>query len=118
MGYGACKPRIEGIDKCTKRYCIILRIVRIIKRRGEFRCRGLDLTQNHLEKRIKKKNFFVCVVKAGFEPTTHKLQVMHLTWLAILQSAITPVKYNECFSKVNQVISTHHLLSADQVSSL
>ena len=36
----ACKPRIKGIDKC-----------------GECRCRGLDLTKNHLkmEKKTKKK---------------------------------------------------------------
>ena len=25
VGYGGCKPRIEGIVQCTKRYCTILR---------------------------------------------------------------------------------------------
>ena len=25
VGYGGCEPRIEGIVKCTKRYCTILR---------------------------------------------------------------------------------------------
>ena len=56
MGYGGCKPRIKGIDKCKLRFCTILRIIKIIKR-GECRCRGLDLTQNHLkmEKKTKKK---------------------------------------------------------------
>ena len=56
MGYGGCKSRIEGIDKCKLRFCTILRITKII-RKGECRCTGLDLTQNHLklEKKIKKK---------------------------------------------------------------
>ena len=46
-------------------------------------CRGLDLTQNHFkkekktkkEKEEKKKNVF----GAGFEPTTLRLQILHLT---------------------------------------
>ena len=25
VGYGGCEPRIEGIVKCTKRYCTISR---------------------------------------------------------------------------------------------
>ena len=32
MGYGGCKPRIKGIDKCKLRFCTILRIIKIIKR--------------------------------------------------------------------------------------
>ena len=32
--YRGCKPRIEGIVKCTLRYCKILRIIKIIKRGG------------------------------------------------------------------------------------
>ena len=36
--------------------CTILRIVKIIKKGGrECRCRGLDLTQNHLKLEKKKK---------------------------------------------------------------
>ena len=56
MGYGGCKPRIKGIDKCKLRFCTILGIIKIIKR-GKCRCRGLDLTQNHLkmEKKTKKR---------------------------------------------------------------
>ena len=52
MGYGGCKPRIKGID----RFCTILGIIKIIKR-GECRCRGLDLIENHLkmEKKTKKR---------------------------------------------------------------
>ena len=34
MGYGGCKPRIEGIDKCKKRFCTILGIIKIIKKGG------------------------------------------------------------------------------------
>ena len=40
VGYGGCKPRIKGIDKCQLRFCTILGIIKIIKR-GECRCRGL-----------------------------------------------------------------------------
>ena len=32
--YWRYKPRIEGIVKCTKRYCKILRIIEIIKKGG------------------------------------------------------------------------------------
>ena len=37
--------------------CTILRIIKMIKKRGECGCRGLDLTQNHLklEKKTKKE---------------------------------------------------------------
>ena len=28
VGYGGCKPRIEGIVQCTYRYCTILRIIK------------------------------------------------------------------------------------------
>ena len=37
--------------------CAILGIIKIIKRGGECRCRGVDLTQNHLkmEKKTKKE---------------------------------------------------------------
>ena len=62
--YWGCKPRIEGIVKCTQRYCKILRIIKIIKK-GGVGAGGLDLTQNHLklekktpkreEKKVKKK---------------------------------------------------------------
>ena len=31
MGYGGCKPRIKGIDKCKYRFCTILEIIKIIK---------------------------------------------------------------------------------------
>ena len=53
MGYGGCKPRIKGFDKCKKRFCTILGIIKS----EECRCRGLDLTQNHLkmEKKTKKE---------------------------------------------------------------
>ena len=53
--YWGCKPRKEGIVKCTLRYCTILRIIKIIKKRGERGCRGLDLTQNHFKLEKKKK---------------------------------------------------------------
>ena len=36
MGYGGCKPRIEGIDKCKKRFCTILKIIKIIKKGGVY----------------------------------------------------------------------------------
>ena len=29
VGYGGCEPRIEGIVQCTKRYCTILRKLKI-----------------------------------------------------------------------------------------
>ena len=66
---------------------------------------GLDLTQTHLkmEKKTKKriKKVKKIVVGAGFEPTTLRLQNLHLTlWAKIA----TPVKFNGFFSKVNQVI--------------
>ena len=32
MGYGGCKQRIKGIDKCKERFCRILRIIKIIKK--------------------------------------------------------------------------------------
>ena len=34
VGYGGCKPRLKGIDKCKKRFCTILRIIKMIKRGG------------------------------------------------------------------------------------
>ena len=34
MGYGECKPRIKGIDKCKYRFCTILRRIKIIKKGG------------------------------------------------------------------------------------
>ena len=34
MGYGGCKPRIKGIDKCKYRFCTILGIIKIIKKGG------------------------------------------------------------------------------------
>ena len=41
---------------------------------------GLDLTQNHLklEKKTKKSEKKI-VLGAGFEPTTLRLQILHLT---------------------------------------
>ena len=53
-------------------------------KRGECRCRGLDLTQNHLKmekktKMKKKSEKKKIVVGAGFEPTTLRLQILHLT---------------------------------------
>ena len=30
VGYGGCKQRIKGIDKCKERFCTILRIIKII----------------------------------------------------------------------------------------
>ena len=54
VGYRGCKPRIESIDKCKyKRYCTILRIIKIMIIRGTVGAGGLDLTQNHLK--LKKK---------------------------------------------------------------
>ena len=35
VGYGGCKPRIEGIVQCTKRYCTILRKLKKCGGRGE-----------------------------------------------------------------------------------
>ena len=34
MGYGGCKPRIKGIDKCKQRFCTILGLIKIIKKGG------------------------------------------------------------------------------------
>ena len=48
-------------------------------------CRGLDLTQNHLKmekktkKKRRKKREKKIVFGAGFEPTTLRLQILHLT---------------------------------------
>ena len=39
VGYGGCKPRIKGIDKCQYRFCTILGIIKIIKR-GEWEGSG------------------------------------------------------------------------------
>ena len=70
---------------------------------------GLDLTKNHLKmkkktkKKMKKREKKI-VFGAGFEPTTLRLQILHLTPRLKLQSAITPVKFNGFFSKINQVI--------------
>ena len=30
VGYGGCEPRIKGIVQCTKRYCTILRKLKIV----------------------------------------------------------------------------------------
>ena len=32
VGYGGCKQRIKGIDKCKERFCTIFRIIKIIKK--------------------------------------------------------------------------------------
>ena len=40
----------------------------------------------------------------GFEPTTFRLQILHLTHRLKLQSAITPVKSYAISQKCNQVI--------------
>ena len=34
VGYGECKPRIKGIDKCKKRICTILGIIKNNKKWG------------------------------------------------------------------------------------
>ena len=34
VGYGGCKPRIKGIDKCKKRFCTILGIIKNNKKGG------------------------------------------------------------------------------------
>ena len=34
VGYGGCKPRIKGIDKCKLRFCTILGIIKIIRKGG------------------------------------------------------------------------------------
>ena len=65
------------------KFCTILGIIKIIKK-GECRCRGLDLTQNHLKmekktKKEEKKKEKKFVFGAGFEPTTLRLQILHLT---------------------------------------
>ena len=56
------------------------------------------------DKKKKKKVRKKFVVGAEFEHTTLRLQILHLTARLKLQSAITPVKFNGFFSKVNQVI--------------
>ena len=35
VGYGVCEPRIEGIVQCTKRYCTILRKIKMWGGDGE-----------------------------------------------------------------------------------
>ena len=50
---------------------------------------------------IKKKSI---VRLAGFDPTTLRLQVLHLTIMLKLQSVITLVQFDGFFSKINQVI--------------
>ena len=52
----------------------------------------------------RKKKVNESVTRAGFEPTTLRLQVPHLTARLKLQSVITSVKFDGLFSKVNQVI--------------
>ena len=54
VGYGGCKPRIKGIDKCQYRFCTILAIIKIIKRGGcEWRSEAFVKIQK------KKKSFLV-----------------------------------------------------------
>ena len=43
VGYVGCKPRIEGIEQCTKSYCTILRKLKKMWGEGE----GQYLNQNH-----------------------------------------------------------------------
>ena len=83
MGYGRCKQRIKGIDKCKKRFCTILGIIKIIKRGGGVFVQGVrfdskpsqDGEKDKKRKKREKKNVF----GAGFEPTTLRLQILHLT---------------------------------------
>ena len=56
------------------------------------------------DKKRRKKRKKKIVLGAGFEPTTLRLQILHLTARLKLQSAITPVHLSGFFSKVNQVI--------------
>ena len=57
MGYGGCKQRIKGIDKCKERFCTILRIIKIIKK-GVSVGAGVRFDPNHLkmEKKTKKED--------------------------------------------------------------
>ena len=71
--YGGCERRIEGIVKCTKRYCSILRKLKTMW--GEWE--GQYLNPKHYlcikkkeQKKSKKKN----VTEAGLEPTTSGLE--------------------------------------------
>ena len=56
------------------------------------------------DKKRRKKREKKIVFGAGFEPTTLRLQILHLTRRVKLQSAITLVHFYGLFSKVNQVI--------------
>ena len=41
VGYGGCEPRIEGIVQCTKRYCTILRKLKIHQNAKETQQSGI-----------------------------------------------------------------------------
>ena len=58
MGYGGCEPRIEGIVRCTKRYCTILR--KLKKCGGGGGGEGQYLNPKHSQCILKRrKKFFV-----------------------------------------------------------
>ena len=78
MGYGGCKQRMKGIDKCKKRFCTILRIIKIIKK-GGVRFDSKPSKDGEKDKKRRKKEKKKIVFGAGFEPTTLRLQILHLT---------------------------------------
>ena len=57
VGYGGCKPRLEGIVQCTKRYCTILRTLKKMWRGGAiFEPKTLSMYFKKKEqKKVKKK---------------------------------------------------------------
>ena len=61
----------------------------------------LNPQPSQVGKREKKRK---SVPRAGIEPRTLRLQVLHLTARLKLQSAITLVKIARIYSKVNQAI--------------
>ena len=74
MGYGGCEPRIEGIVQCTKKYCTILRKLKICGGGGGgaiFEPKTLSMyLKKKKKKKVKKKN----LTEPEFEPTTSGLE--------------------------------------------
>ena len=74
VGYGGCKPGIEGIVQCTKRYCTILRKLKKCGGRGAiFEPKTLSM---YLKKKKKKND------RAGIR--THDLRVRNPLGLTLL----------------------------------
>ena len=76
VGYGGCEPRIEGIVKCTKRYCTILRKLKCGGGGGRGRVIFEPKTLSmYLKKKIKKKVQKKKLTEPGLESMTSGLEI-------------------------------------------